>query len=81
MSAPFYPAWRLALVLALFPAAARAQNGAVVAPFRPAADAGDITEASRDMTESNITALVPRLLQDWHYSQHPFDAGLSSKFL
>ncbi|HXR08130.1 MAG TPA: carboxy terminal-processing peptidase [Candidatus Acidoferrum sp.] len=81
MSAPFCHTWRLALVLALFPAAARAQNGAVVAPFRPAADAGDITEASRDMTESNITALVPRLLEDWHYSQHPFDAGLSSKFL
>ncbi len=81
MRVPFYHGCRLALVLAVFPAAARAQDQALGAPGHPAANAGDISEANRDLTEGNITALVPKLLEQWHYSHHPFDAGMSSKFL
>ncbi len=73
--------WRLALVLAVLPVPTHAQNSALGALPRPAADAGDINQASRDQTESNITALVPRLMEEWQYSHHPFDAGMSSKFL
>jgi carboxyl-terminal processing protease len=81
MRVPLYHTGRLALVLAVFPTAARAQGDGLGLVGRPAANAGDISEASRDLTEGNITALVPRLLEQWQYSHHPFDAGISSKFL
>ncbi|MGA2540441.1 MAG: carboxy terminal-processing peptidase [Verrucomicrobiota bacterium] len=81
MRVPLYHAGRLALVLAVFAAAARAQDDGQGLMARPAANAGDISEASRDLTEGNITAMVPELLRHLHYSQHPFDAGISSKFL
>jgi carboxyl-terminal processing protease len=73
--------WRLALMLAVLPTPAFAQGASAGVLSRPAADAGDITEASRDQTESNITALVSALMEEWQYSRHPFDAGISSKFL
>jgi len=77
----FAQIWRLALVLAVLPFPTHAQDAASGALLRPAADAGDITEASRNRTESNITAVVPKLMEEWQYSHHPFDAGISSKFL
>jgi len=76
-----YHAGRVALVLAVFAGAARAQDDGQGLMARLAANAGDISEASRDLTEGNITAMVPELLRRLHYSQHPFDAGISSKFL
>jgi len=81
MRVPLYHAGRVALVLAVFAGAARAQDDGQGLMARLAANAGDISEASRDLTEGNITAMVPELLRRLHYSQHPFDAGISSKFL
>jgi carboxyl-terminal processing protease len=82
----FFSCTRLALVLAVFPGAARAQNDASDAPSTntlvpPPASLKEIPDASRDETEGNITSLVPRLLQLYHYSHHPLDAEISSKFL
>ena len=82
-----YGCSRLALALAVFPAAARAQTPApdVSRPtdtlVPPPANLKEISGASRDETEGNITFLVPGLLQSLHYSRHPFDAEISSKFL
>ena len=59
---------RLALALAVFPGAARAQNNASDLPssdtlVAPPASLKEIPDARRDETEGNITSLVPRLLQ------------------
>ena len=74
----FFGCCRLAMVLAVFPAAARAQTGAPAGAQPPATAA---SKASFEETEGNITALVPRLLEALQYSHHPFDAAMSVKFL
>jgi carboxyl-terminal processing protease len=80
-----YGCARLALALAVFPAAARAQTAAPDVPtdtlVPPPSGLKEISDFSRDETESNITFLLPRLLEYFHYSHHPFDAEISGKFL
>ncbi len=77
-----YRCCRLALALAVFPAAARAQNGATSnTPVAPTAVPREISSASLEETEGNITALVPKLLEARQYSKQPFDAAMSAKFL
>ena len=83
----FFCCFRLALALAVFSPAARAQNGAPDLPkpagtLAPApASPAELPDFNRDATESNITGLVPWLLERYHYSRHPFDAEISGKFL
>jgi len=81
MRLSFFSCTRLALALAVFPTAARAQTAPPDTRTPPPANQKGISEASRDETEGNITSLVPRLLQLLHYTHHPFDAEISSKFL
>ena len=99
MRVSVYSSFRLALVLAVLPAAVLAQSGAPGDPLRQeqrrpadlhppgatapplAANAGDVSQASREETEGNITALLPKVLELRNYSHHPFDAEISSKFL
>jgi len=78
----FFSCCRLALALALFPAAARAHAGAPTnTQVPPPANLREISNTNMEDTEGNITSLVPRLLEALHYSHHPFDAGMSDKFL
>ena len=82
MRVAFYQGCRLALALAVFPTATRAQSGepAAGAP-PPPPDAEEIAKPSHEEEEGNITALVPTLLQLWHYTHHRFDTEMAGKFL
>jgi carboxyl-terminal processing protease len=35
----------------------------------------------QDPTDANVAAITADMLQTWHYSQHPFDQEIASKFL
>lgn len=81
MTFSFSNCTRLALALAVFPILVRAQSAPPDTQAPPPASPKQLSDAGRDETEGNITSLVPRLLQALHYSHHPFDAEISSKFL
>ena len=82
MRRSFYSCFRLALVLAVFPAAARAQSGAPASTqIPPPSGLKEVSNTSTEETKGNITSLVPRLLEALQYSHHPFDAEMSDKFL
>ncbi|HWD20350.1 MAG TPA: carboxy terminal-processing peptidase [Verrucomicrobiae bacterium] len=73
----FPAAWRLTLSLLALPFAA----ASVFADSTPAAaPVTDATIGSTDSTYANIAWVTAEMLQSWHYSRHPFDAEISSKF-
>jgi carboxyl-terminal processing protease len=73
----------VAAALALIPSAAlagqtaakSASNGSQTQPAAAGLHNKD------DQTEANIARTTAELLEAWHYSQHPFDQEISSKFL
>jgi carboxyl-terminal processing protease len=81
MRIPFIQSCGLALALALFPPSARAQDdlGVIVPPSE--AGLTGTPQIKRDPTDASIAAVTAELVQRWQFSQHPFDAEISSKFL
>jgi carboxyl-terminal processing protease len=82
MRVAFYQGCRLALALAVFPTAARAQTGepAAGAPPPPSM-VEEMAKPSHEEEKGNITALVPWLMQQLHYTHHRFDTEMAGKFL
>jgi carboxyl-terminal processing protease len=84
MRLPFLYCCRLALLplAAFFSPAAHAQPAEPAAvPAAPAAGAQETPAPTRDQTDANIAKVTADLVQMWQFSQHPFDAEISSKFL
>ncbi len=79
---------RVALVLALIPVSGLAKGQAGKSPPSEVSTAAgqnsDMSRelgASNDQTDANIARTTAELLESWHYSQHPFDQEISSRFL
>lgn len=75
----FFPViGRLVLLLAAFPALAQSDSHGDATPLTDAnIDPDNVT----NVTDANIAQVTAEMLQSWHYSRHPFDAEISSKFL
>ncbi len=69
-------AGRLLLLLAALPAVARPDD----TPSSQVTDAS-ISDDATNTTYENAAQVTAEMLQTWHYSRHPFDAEMSSKFL
>jgi carboxyl-terminal processing protease len=71
-----FAANRLALALVLFPFLPKA-HGALPPEPRTAAEMA----AAADPNDAIVAQIAANNLQRWHYTQHPFDEEMSSKFL